>query len=69
MGKIHEVSSATMEVQSYDEKGNLHCKALAKIDREHRALYHHFRVPPFQENLRLLKPGRYVNVIIQIMED
>ena len=69
MKKIREIRSDVMEIISFGEDGVLRCKALTKINREPRTIYHDFKVTPFEENLRALKPGKYVHIGISIMED
>lgn len=66
---MKQIKTETMEIMSYDEKGDLLVKALAKIDREWRHIIHHFRITPFEENLKVLKPGKFVRISIEIVED
>lgn len=67
--KSRTINTTVMDVLSFDERGNLHLRAFGKIHKQFREIDHHFRVTPFEENLKALKPGVRVVVKIEILEE
>lgn len=67
--KNRTINTTVMEVLSFDKNGDLHLRAFGKVHKQLREIYHHFRVTPFEENLKALQPGVRVMVKIETIED
>lgn len=66
---VKRIKSELMEVVNFSESGDLHLRTTAKVNRQMREIRHHFRVTPFEENLKALKPGKWVMVTLEISEE